>query len=264
MKRLILSLMHHDTSLGMGGHAGRATARAWVCGDTHPASNRVFRAERRDFCSREGPRPLGGWDRWLVTVGLVCLGLIGQGNTSRVVAAEGTPIPVEVKDASIEGQLDGDTGKLVIQATLGGISRDGESSVYGATFYHWIRPGADQLTHTVTLRAEAIRAGLREVVVVVKGTGEIQEVTGDALEDWSERRTAAGGRALVLRFKSGDKVVKTASARVRATTRWTTLPADLDALTFSVEPAVLGSGYVILDSGGGLQSRLTGGSTLVP
>ncbi|MBL9136126.1 MAG: tetratricopeptide repeat protein, partial [Verrucomicrobiales bacterium] len=47
-------------------------------------------------------------------------------------------------------------------------------------------------------------------------------------------------------------------------TRWTTLPADLDALTFSVEPAVLGSGYVILDSGGGLQSRLTGGSTLVP
>lgn len=189
---------------------------------------------------------------------------LGCGLGSIVLAAETAVVPVQVKDGTLDGKFDGDTGKLVIQATLGGLSGDRESAVYGATWVHRVRPAADQLVHSVVVRADAIRGGLREVILPLNGSGEIQEVTGEVLEDWSERRTSAGGRSLVLRFKVGEKSLKTATVQVRAATRWAGLPAEVDALAFAVEPAVLGNGFVLLETGAGLQARLKAGSALVP
>jgi hypothetical protein len=206
---------------------------------------------------------MGASTSWLA-LGIVLLALGLHEGTTRSMAAEGTTIPVDVKDASIEGKLDGDTGKLVIQATLGGWPGDRETAVYGATFFHRIQPTADQLIHGVTMQVEAIRGALREVVIPLTGAGEILEATGAGLEDWSERRAAGGGRAVVLRFKAGEKPVKMATVTIRASTHWTALPAAVEALTFAIEPAVLGHGYVLLESGAGLQARLDSASALVP
>ncbi|MHB9006003.1 MAG: hypothetical protein ACYDC1_03650, partial [Limisphaerales bacterium] len=81
------------------------------------------------------------------------------------------PVPVEVKSASVEGQLDGDKARLVIQADLGSLGGERARAIDGAAIHQRVNVTRDQLTQTFALKVDAIQGGLRDVVFALGGDG---------------------------------------------------------------------------------------------
>lgn len=200
---------------------------------------------------------------WLAAVGMV-IGCCELRAADPVItpAAAGGP-KVEVKEGSIDGRFDGTTGKLVIQATLGGPGSVAEPSIQGTRVEHTVRATPGRLFHSVDLRIEALRGQLDEVVVPLEGEGEVRSVTGEGLIDWSLRQGTNGVRALVLRVKTGEKPVTVFRGRLLAETPVGALPTVVRALTLGSEPAMLGTGYVRIEIPSELDLGLTNAVGLV-
>jgi hypothetical protein len=156
-------------------------------------------------------------------------------------------VAVEVKDAKVEGSLDGETARLVFQAHLSGLPGVQEAALWSATFQHRVTVQRPYLKHFVVVNVAAIRGALRELVVPLAGVGEIGNVSGALLEDWSVRKDSAGARSLVMRVRTGDKPVTSFSATIMGETRMEGLGSVVPALTFAAEQAALGNGSVTLE-----------------
>lgn len=180
-------------------------------------------------------------------------------------ARAGEPtIQAEVKSASVDGRLDGDRARLVIEANLGALGHGSNRVVYGVTVLQEVHASRERLLQVFNVRVDAVQGGLKEVVLALNGEGEVREVTGDGLEDWSVRWGAGGGRSLVLRLKGGDKPVTTANVQVKAEVQIRGLPAAVQALSMTTDPAVLANGYVRLDAEPELSVQAGGVTGLVP
>lgn len=165
-----------------------------------------------------------------------------------VTSASAEPVDLEVRDASIEGKLDGSTARLVIQANIGGPNDAKESPIYGTALEHAIRVQRDRLSHTFAVRAEAIRGAIRELVLVMSGAGEVREVLGEGLESWSVRQATNGTRSLVIRLNAGQEPRKTFLAQIRAETSLADFPAKVFPLVLTPEQTALGHGYVLIET----------------
>ena len=175
-----------------------------------------------------------------------------------------TPAAVEVKSATVQGNIDGETARLVIQANLGGWPGSKEATLWSATFQHRVTVQRPYLKHFVVVKVEAIRGGLREVVLPVSGTGEIGSVSGEGLEDWSLRKDSTGSRFLILRVKAGEKPVTSITATVMGETRMEGLGSVVKAMTFGAEQAALGSGSLVLETPAEFAAELVDPEGLVP
>lgn len=164
----------------------------------------------------------------------------------RLVAAE-PATTVEVNQVAVDGRLDNEKARLVIEADLKGLTGPRAKAISSVTVQHLLRITPDRLNHAIGLQLEAIQGDLREVALGLDGTGEVRQVAGEALEDWSVRQTREGGRALVLRFKRSEVALKTTSVQVTAETVLTALPQTVTPLAISGDPAALGHGYVRID-----------------
>jgi len=175
---------------------------------------------------------------WALGLLLFALGL-------GVMAADPTgPVSVEVKNATVEGSLDGSTARLVIQANLGGLTGVQEPALWSAEFEHRATVQREVVQHAVSVRIEAMRGSLRELVIPMEGNGDVTQVTGEGLEDWSVRRDGEGRRSLVLRLKTSEKPVGTFRAQLVAETRTTGLGNVVPILTFAAEQPALGRGWL--------------------
>ncbi|MCZ7638998.1 MAG: hypothetical protein M5U12_24865 [Verrucomicrobia bacterium] len=170
---------------------------------------------------------------------------------------------VEVKRASLQGNLDGDRARLVIEADLGSLGPSRAKAIYGAALEQLIRVSRDRLDHTIGLQVEALEGGLREIVLTLGGTGEVRQVTGDGLEDWSVRQ-AGDRRFLVLRLAKSDTPVKTFAGQVRAETLLTDWPVTVTPLTLTTESATLAHGFVRIASPPEWSVQLANPSGVVP
>lgn len=174
------------------------------------------------------------------------------------------PTAVEVKSATLDGKLEGDTARLVLQATLGGLLGDREPALVGVRLRHVVGVTPRTLTHAIEVRADAVRGGLREIVLPLRGEGEVRSVTGEGLEDWSLRQSTGAVRQLVLRLRTGAQPVKEFTGRIAAETQLGALPSKVQALAVQPEPAALGGGYVRIDIPAELEVSLTNATGLVP
>ena len=194
----------------------------------------------------------------LRSLGPLLLALLG----STLLAAEPTAA-VEVKRASLQGNLDGDRARLVIEADLGNLGPSRAKAIYGAALEQLIRVSRDRLDHTIGLQVEALEGGLREIVLTLGGTGEVRQVTGDGLEDWSVRQ-AGDRRFLVLRLAKSDTPVKTFAGQVRAETLLPDWPVTVTPLTLTTESATLAHGFVRITSPPEWSVQLANPSGVVP
>lgn len=162
-------------------------------------------------------------------------------------ARGGETPPVEVRRATLNGQLDGDKARLVIEADLSGLGAAARPAVYGANFEQHLEVCAGEIRQRVQVQVEALQGELRELVFALAGTGEVREVTGEGLADWALRQTPAG-RQLVLRLQRGEAPVKKFAGAWSAVTPLPELPATVQPLTFATEPALLAGGYLRVDA----------------
>jgi hypothetical protein len=206
-----------------------------------------------------GPRPATAADAAVGGAGQGAVLVPTSGSNSA-----GEPNAVEVKDASIDGRIDGDKARLVIEATLGGLPGMREDTIYGAAIEQVVRVARDRVTQEITARVEAVRGGLREIVFQLGGSGTPSSVEGEGLLDWSVRRLPEGGRQLVLRLKPAEKPLTTFVARIKSETRMGTLPSESGALTLTTEPAALTHGYLRLETAPELEVQLRQPTGVVP
>ncbi len=199
--------------------------------------------------------------RWGAFLSVLGLAMMAGGAEP---AAPPSPVTVDVKSATLEGSLDGETAKLVFQAQLGGIAGVQEPALWSATFQHRIKVQRAILNHEITVEVEAIRGGLRELVLPLSGLGEIAHVRGEGLEDWSVRKDPTGARSLVVRLKAGEEPVTSARLTVTGDTRSSGLGTVINALAFGAEQAALGSGSVAVEWPAALTVDLVEPSGLVP
>jgi hypothetical protein len=155
--------------------------------------------------------------------------------------------PVEVNRATVNGQLEGDKARLVIEADLSGLGAAARPAVYGANFAQHLEVGPEEIRQRVQVQVEALQGELRELVFALAGTGEVREVTGEGLADWAVRQTPTG-RQLVLRLRRGETPLQKFTGTWTAVTKVPDLPATVQPLTFATEPALLAGGFVRVDA----------------
>jgi len=190
-----------------------------------------------------------------------CAWLALDGNHPR---AAQPPVQAEVQSASLQGNLEGDTARLVIQANLKGWPGEEEPPIYGAAIQHAVRITREKLAHSFTLEIDAIRGHLEELELALAGDGELRQVTGDGLEHWSVRQAASGARFLVLRLKQTDPAPKSFKGRVLAETMLESLPATPQALTLMTGQPALANGFVRLEFVPELDVQAVNPTGLVP
>jgi hypothetical protein len=161
------------------------------------------------------------------------------------------PTAVEVRRATVNGQLDGEKARLVIEADLSGLGAAARPALYGATFEQHLEVGREQIRQRVQVQAEALQGELRELVFALAGEGEVREVRGEGLSDWAVRQTASG-RQLVVRLTRADPPLKRFTATIQAVTPVPDLPHTVQPLTLATEPALLAAGYLRVDAPGEL------------
>ncbi len=175
----------------------------------------------------------------------------------------GEATPIEVRRATLNGQLEGDKARLVIEADLSGLGAATRPAVYGANFEQHLEVRAGEIHQQVRVQVEALQGELRELVFALAGTGEVRQVTGEGLADWALRQTPAG-RQLVLRLQRGEAPVKKFAGAWSAVTPLPELPATVQPLTFATEPALLAGGFVRVDAPPGLTVEPGSLAGLVP
>jgi hypothetical protein len=174
-----------------------------------------------------------------------------------------TETTAEIRSATVEGQFDGDKARLVIQADLKGTdARD--RALHSASFRHTLRVTPDRVLHTVEVQATALRGTIDGIAFTLNGDGDVREIKAQDLEDWSVRRSDAGVRSLVLRFKKSQKPRTAAAIHITAETAIPSIPASVRALAYGLETEALAHGYVRIDRDSEISARLEQPDGLLP
>lgn len=163
-------------------------------------------------------------------------------------SAATSPTAVEVNAIALDGQLDAEKARLVIEADLRGLSSGREKCIPSAAIQQTIAVSRAKLTHTISIQIDAVQGELKEVELGLSGVGEITRVASDALEHWSVRRGPDGARSLVVRVKRADKPVKSLVVQAVAETSLGDLPQTVTPLALIGDPASLSHGYVRIDT----------------
>jgi hypothetical protein len=161
----------------------------------------------------------------------------------RTHAADAT---AEIENASFTSGEGG--GRIIIEATLKGAADDPAKVIFATAIQHSMRVELDKIAHVARVQIEVIQGEPKEIPLVLSGEGEVKQVTGEGLLDWSVRRQADGQRALVLRPKKAERPQTNLVVMVVAETELSTLPKSLSPLTLGSAPAALSQGYVRIDS----------------
>ncbi len=154
----------------------------------------------------------------------------------------------EVANPTINAGVADGKLRLTIEGPLAGSQGEKGKLIFATTLQHSIKVTRAKLEHQIAATFNILEGEAKELPLAITGEGEIRQVTGEALLDWSIRQEPGGTRTLVLRPKKGDQpptqfaVVITAERELRGwRNAW-----PIFALT-PPQPA-LSSGFVRIDA----------------
>jgi len=159
-------------------------------------------------------------------------------------AARAADTAAEVKNLSINGGLEDGKARLVIEAVLKGLQGDREKAVFSTALQHDIKVTRDKLTDSIAATFDILAGEPKELPLTITGEGEIRQVTGAALADWSIRLETNGVRSLVLRPRKADKPISQLAVTITAEREFKDWPGSLTPLTLTPAQAALFSGYL--------------------
>ncbi len=177
-----------------------------------------------------------------------CLGLILVTLASvPLTQAADLSINSALKQLSVNGELNDDQTRIVIQAVLQGLGPESEKVIYATSARQAIHVSRDMLRQQITLKVDALQGQLKEVALAITGDGEIQEVKGDGLRTWSVRRETDGKRSLVLLIEEGKDPRRSFAGVIMIETPVSTLPATVNPATLTPDQPALFQGFVRVD-----------------
>jgi hypothetical protein len=203
-----------------------------------------------------------GWAKSLTICGLLAL-LASVGLAFAAQAADATN-KAELKELSFSGGVEDGKARLVIEAMLKGFAGEKEKLIFASALQHTLRVTQDKISHRFALKCDVLQGEPKEFLFALSGDAEIREATGEALEDWSIRQEAGGGRYLVLRPKKSEKTTNHFAFVITAEKELTTWSNPLQALTLAPLQPALFNGYVKIQSAPELSVQPLNPSGLLP
>src|ERR1035441_3831174 len=167
---------------------------------------------------------------------------------SGLAAALAASTTAEVKNLSVNGGLEDGKARLVIEATLKGMPGDQEKAIFSTALLHSIKISRDKLTDSIAATFDILAGEPKELSLTITGEGEIRQVTGAALEDWSIRLEPSGVRTLVLRPRKADKPLTQLAVTITAEREVKDWPNPITPLTLTPAQPALFSGYIKVES----------------
>src|ERR1035437_9565295 len=151
--------------------------------------------------------PIASFDSRSWHTSVVSLLLVSLLFCSGLAAAQAASTIAEVKNLSLNGGLEDGKARLVIEAILKGLPGDQEKAIFSTALQHSIRITRDKLSDSIAATFDILSGEPKELALTITGEGEIRQLTGAALEDWSIRIETNGVRTLVLRPRKADKPI---------------------------------------------------------
>jgi len=129
--------------------------------------------------------------------------------------ASGVESSAELKNLSLSGGIDQGKARLVIEGWLNGPDQQ-QKSAFATIAQQSIRVDPTRLSQIIELSIDVVSGTPQDFAFTISGEGEIRQVTGELLQDWSIRQQENGTRTLVLRTKKTEKPVSQLSFKVAA------------------------------------------------
>ena len=131
----------------------------------------------------------------LIAIGCAALLLAG---------ARGAEQKADLKDLSISGGIENGKARLTIEGILAALTGE-QKPAFATAIQESIGLGANKVTYRILVSAEVVAGSPNELPLAITGDGEIRQVSGELLQDWSIRQETNGTRTLVLRTRKMDK-----------------------------------------------------------
>lgn len=170
----------------------------------------------------------------------------------------------EVKDVSINGGVQDGKARIVIEGQFGPLTADKEKLLFATTLQHSLFIARDKHTSVIQATFDILQGEPKEIPLIISGAGEIKQVTGEQLQDWSVRQEANGARMLVLRPRKTDKALTQFTVTINAERTTFLLGASLQTFTLAPVQAALMSGYLKVEAAPDLDVQPVNVSGLVP
>jgi hypothetical protein len=179
-------------------------------------------------------------------------------------AASGT-----VESLSFQGQADTNQASFVLTGRIKG-TQPGETElplIYTVQSQARVQIEPKSVTQTCDLKARVFQGKFKELALALSGDGEVAQVTGENLRDWSIRVGAKGERALVIRpIEPGTNAppLTNLAVSITVTQALRALPAALTPLTFSPENAMFFDGQLEVKPAEAVELAITKFTGLAP
>ncbi len=154
----------------------------------------------------------------------------------------------EIKNPAVSGGVADGKVRLVIEGQLSGQSSEKDKLIFATSFQHWIKAHRDLLRQHIEATFDVLQGDPKELPLTIAGEGEIKQITGDALLDWSLRQEPGGGRTLLLRTKKGEQPLTKFSVAIIVERELKTWKNPLTTFALTPPQPALTSGFVRLES----------------
>jgi hypothetical protein len=161
----------------------------------------------------------------------------------------------ELKDVSVSGGVEQGKARLIIEGWLNGTAGDQQKSAFTVRLEHSIRIERERLNASILARIDVLTGTAAEFPLAIIGEGEIRNVTGEGLQDWSIRQETNGTRTLVLRPRAPARDTNSFAFKISAEQELRSLPATIHPLALTAPRHGLFSGFISIITAAGLAAR---------
>ncbi len=174
------------------------------------------------------------------------------------------PDSQELKDPAISGSVDDGKVRITVEGQLGGSPGAKDKLLFTTSVQQSVKVSRDKVSNTLTLAIDILQGDPKEIPLNISGEGEIKDVNGDKLQDWSIRREPGGGRVLLLRPMKTDEPLKRLNVTVATERELKGAKMPLGILTLAPPQPSLLSGFVRVDFSTDLDVTADGPVGLAP
>src|SRR5436190_12823343 len=179
-----------------------------------------------------------------------------------------TPAPSVIDNVSFSGQADPEQASFILKGRLKGASTEDQEPklIYSLHSSTMIQVDPTNITQICELKARIFQGKMKELVLTLRGDGDVTQVTGPDLKDWSVRFGAQAKRFLVIRPQEAATNAAFTNFAVTVSTKqyYETPSLAFSPLSFTPENAVFFDGSIELKTLNTLELSVTNLAGLSP
>src|SRR5438876_12007307 len=179
-----------------------------------------------------------------IRLSLLCAILLSHAMLSHAAS----PVSSAIENLSFSGQADPEQASFVLKGKLKGASAEEQEPklIYSLQSQTAIEIEPTNLTQTCEFHTRIFQGKLKELTLAMHGDGEVTQVTGPNLKDWSVRVGVQGKRFLVIRPQEMGTNASPTNFAFTVNTRqsYEKLPLASSLLSFTPENAVFFDGLI--------------------